>query len=138
MKVERPPEGGGGTGGGGYRPLPTALATHSTDDKFAFADKMRAKPTRTEAALWERVMDRQLGRPFLRQWLVLGYIVDFICPAVGLVVEVDGWDHRSSAYGRTRDRVLARAGYDVVHVPAHAVLHDIEGVIALVRERMYR
>jgi very-short-patch-repair endonuclease len=107
------------------------------EQKLGRANAMRDRPTKTEARLWDRLRDRQLGRPFLPQWLMHGYIVDFYCPATAVVVEVDGWDHLNTASGRQRDRVLKRSGYTVLHVPAHAVLHDLDGVVAVIRSAMY-
>jgi very-short-patch-repair endonuclease len=53
--------------------------------------------------------------------------------AVTLVVEVDGGYHggRGGADAR-RDRVLARAGWRVVRVPAALVARDLDAAVGLI------
>lgn len=76
--------------------------------KLGFARSMAARPTPSEAALWERLKAGRLGVGFLFQELVLGHIADFYCPAAKLVVEVDGPIH-SSPDQRARDSIKDRA-----------------------------
>lgn len=88
--------------------------------KLGYARRMAAKPTPSEAALWERLKERRLGVGFLFQEFVLGYIADFYCPAAKLVVEIDGPIH-SSPERRARDSVKDRAlrwrGLHVLRLP---------------------
>jgi very-short-patch-repair endonuclease len=57
---------------------------------------MRAFPTRSEALLWQALRGHQLGVRFRRQVVLHTFIVDFLAPSVGLVVEVDGGATRRS------------------------------------------
>jgi very-short-patch-repair endonuclease len=41
------------------------------------------------------------------------YIVDFVCPAKRLIVEVDGGQHAESAYDEARDAWLIAQGFRV-------------------------
>jgi very-short-patch-repair endonuclease len=62
------------------------------------------------------------------------FIADFVAPAVGLVVEVDGEYHsRRRRADAARDRKLARLGYRVVRIDAELVLRDVAGAVALIR-----
>ncbi len=83
---------------------------------------MRHQPTESEAKLWEALRGGQLGVTFKRQVPIGEFIVDFLAPAVKLVVEVDGGAHvaRGAADAR-RDRKLAFLGYRVVRVEAEIV-----------------
>jgi len=99
------------------------------------ARRMLHAPTPSEEALWLALRDGALGVAFKRQ-VVLGgrSIVDFFAPSVGLVVEVDGGVHRSSAAAdRRRDERLRRRGYRVVRVAASLVLRDVEAALAVVQ-----
>lgn len=89
------------------------------------AHAMRHQPTESEAKLWEALCGGQLGVSFKRQVRIGSFIVDFLAPAVKLVVEVDGSSHggRIVADAR-RDRKLARLGYRVVRIEARVVLKD--------------
>ena len=58
------------------------------------ARQMRKDHTRAEAAAWELLRDRRtLGLKFRRQVPIDRYIVDFYCPEIRLIVEVDGGVH---------------------------------------------
>jgi very-short-patch-repair endonuclease len=99
------------------------------------ARDMRHFAQEPERRLWRELAGGKLGVAFRRQ-VVLGnrYIADFVAPAVRLVVEVDGGIHaRHRAADVRRDRDLARLGYHLLRVPAHAVMADLAAAVALVR-----
>jgi very-short-patch-repair endonuclease len=62
----------------------------------AFAKEQRSTMPRAEALLWEQVRAGRLnGHKFKRQVPITPYIVDFLCIAARLVVELDGPPHES-------------------------------------------
>ena len=91
------------------------------------AHVMRHQPTPSEAKLWDAIRGGQLGVSFKRQVTIGQFIVDFLAPAVKVVVEVDGGSHvgRGDADAR-RDRKLARLGYRVVRVESNLVLTQLQ------------
>lgn len=91
---------------------------------------MRHNPTETEGMLWRCLAGKKLGIAFRRQVRVGEFIVDFLAPAVKLVVEVDGGYHaeRAAADAR-REWVLERLGYRVVRVSAEVVRGNIGEVV---------
>jgi len=101
------------------------------------AHAMRHQPTPSEAKLWEALRGGQLGVAFKRQVSIGGFIVDFLAPAVKLVVEVDGGSHigRGAADAR-RDRKLARLGYRVVRVEANVVVTSLPLAVEVVRQAL--
>ncbi len=101
------------------------------------AHAMRHQPTESEAKLWEALRGGKLGVKFKRQVRIGGFIVDFLVPAVKLVVEVDGGSHRGrEAADERRDRELARLGYRVVRVEAEAVIRNLSVVSDQVRRAL--
>ena len=81
----------------------------------AHAHRLRQAPTESEARLWRALRASQLGVPFRRQVVLLGFIVDFFAPSERLVVEVDGGYHvQRRRADQSRDRKLLRAGYRVL------------------------
>ncbi len=57
---------------------------------------LRRRATEAEAILWDALRSRRLGGyKFRRQHSLAAFIVDFYCPSVRLVVEVDGGIHRA-------------------------------------------
>ena len=85
--------------------------------------------------MWSALKARQQGVSFRRQVPVGGsFIADFLAPAIGLIVEVDGGYHtRRRCADASRDHKLRRLGYRVVRVSAWLVLHDLPAAVALVR-----
>jgi very-short-patch-repair endonuclease len=101
------------------------------------AHRLRQAPTDSEARLWRALRSSQLGVAFRRQVPLLGFIVDFLAPAIRLVVEVDGGYHvrRKSADAR-RDRKFARAGYRVLRLQAEIVTLDLPAALVAVRRTL--
>ena len=106
----------------------------------ARAQDMRLYPPEAERRLWEVLRARRLGGVELRRQVVVGQrIVDFLAPAVRLVVEVDGLIHaRRRRSDERRDRDLARLGYHVLRIEAAVVMRNLPAAVALVREALER
>ena len=98
------------------------------------AQFMRHNPTDTERALWFQLSGKKLGVAFKRQVVVDRFVVDYLAPAVHLIVEVDGGYHsqRVAADAR-RDRVLQRMGYRVLRLDAGLVRCNLVEAVGRVR-----
>ena len=96
----------------------------------AHAHRMRVAPSEPERVLWLALRASQLGVPFRRQVVLLGYIVDFFAPSKRLVVEVDGAHHscQRGADAR-RDRALTAAGFRVLRLPASLVTSNLAAAL---------
>jgi very-short-patch-repair endonuclease len=57
------------------------------------AKNLRKAGNLAEVLLWKELKGKQLGYQFLRQRPIDKYIVDFYCPALNLVIEIDGVSH---------------------------------------------
>ena len=102
-----------------------------SQEKRELAYTMRRNMTPTEATLWQRLRAGRLrGLHFRRQQIIDGFIADFYCHAVGLVVEVDGPVHEETReYDAERDRILATRGLKLLRIPNDRVLNDIQAVL---------
>ena len=100
--------------------------------KVQRARDLRRHMTPEEDRLWQALRANRLGGfHFRRQQVIDGFIVDFYCHAVGLVVELDGGVHRQQAdYDAERDRVLAARGLRVVRISNEDARQDLDGVLA--------
>jgi very-short-patch-repair endonuclease len=95
---------------------------------------MRSALTLSEARLWSRLRARQLGVQFRRQVVVGRFVVDFLAPAAGLAVEVDGGYHASRRRAdEQRDRKLRRLGYRLLRLPSTLVMRDLDTAVDRVR-----
>ncbi|HNW71922.1 MAG TPA: endonuclease domain-containing protein [Candidatus Paceibacterota bacterium] len=57
--------------------------------------ELRRKQTKQEGLLWKSIRNRNLGVKFRRQYSIGGYILDFYCPEIKLVIEIDGSGHNA-------------------------------------------
>lgn len=99
------------------------------------ARQNRAAPTPAERTIWFQLLrKRQLaGYKFLRQKTIHGYIADFYCAELQLVVEIDGACHQAQAeYDYERNRILNAHGLTVLRFSNELVLGEIE----VVRQRL--
>ena len=80
--------------------------------------ELRKNMTDAERLLWERVRNNQIeGERFFRQYSVGPYIIDFYCPKLRLVIELDGGQHSeedSKEYDEGRTRYLNGQGMEVL------------------------
>ncbi|MEK9212886.1 endonuclease domain-containing protein [Sphingomonas sp. 2378] len=107
------------------------MSATDLDRLSGHARTMRREPTEPEKRLWAHLSRSQLGGfKFRRQSVMGGFIVDFSCPATGLIVEVDGETHADAQRDNRRDAALAELGFRVVHISNADVMHNIEGVLA--------
>jgi very-short-patch-repair endonuclease len=103
-------------------------------DKAILLDRarhMRSAPTDAESALWRHLRAGRLqGHKFKRQQPIGPYIVDFVCFAKKLVVELDGGQHADQqAYDEARTRWLRREGFQVLRCWNDDVLQRRELVL---------
>ncbi|WP_433852823.1 endonuclease domain-containing protein [Stenotrophomonas nitritireducens] len=98
------------------------------------ARQLRNNATDAERHLWRYLRNRHLGgHRFRRQMPMVGYVADFACPSLKLVIELDGGQHlQNSGYDKVRTAMLESLGYrvlrywnDDVLMRTMAVLEDI-------------
>ncbi|HAZ16701.1 MAG: hypothetical protein A3H59_03670 [Candidatus Jacksonbacteria bacterium RIFCSPLOWO2_02_FULL_43_9] len=95
-----------------------------------FAQNLRKNGSKAELVLWNKLKTNQLGYDFHRQKPILGYIVDFYMPELGLVIEVDGISHVYKAEDDVnRDADLIRLGLTVLRFSDNEILNNTEGVV---------
>lgn len=71
----------------------------------------------SEVLFWNKIKNKQLlGLDFERQKIIGNYIVDFFCPELGIVVEIDGESHNfKGEYDVKREEYLIGHGLEVLH-----------------------
>jgi very-short-patch-repair endonuclease len=98
------------------------------------ARELRNNPTEAERILWMWLSGDRLGVRFRRQYVMLGYILDFYCSKANLAVEVDGGCHAGKGeYDERRTTHLEEAGVLVVRFSNEEVLGQLDSVVALIR-----
>lgn len=93
------------------------------------AKSMRSAPTEAEHRLWQIVRAHRFNRyKFKRQVLIDHYIVDFLCSARRLIVELDGGQHAENAGDERRDAYLKAQGFHVIRIWNNELFTNEEGV----------
>ncbi len=92
---------------------------------------LRNNMTLAEVLLWNKLKGKQLfGYDFDRQKPALGFIVDFYCEQLKLIIEVDGFTHDyKMEYDKQRQSQLESLGLTVLRFQYFEVKKDIENVI---------
>jgi very-short-patch-repair endonuclease len=100
-----------------------------------FARDNRREPSEYEARIWHHLRVSRLGGfKFRRQAVIEPYICDFLCPLVGLVVEIDGDTHDIDR-DRDRDFDLAHQGFVVLRFSNADVRDNLDGVLAVILDK---
>jgi very-short-patch-repair endonuclease len=81
------------------------------------ARELRKNSTKGEIKFWSELLrKKKTGYQFYRQKILYHYIVDFYCPKLRLVIEIDGTSHdNKKEYDEHRDRILGTYGLKVLH-----------------------
>lgn len=107
----------------------------------ALARENRKNPAKAESKMWNDVlsMRRFSEFKFLRQKPLAGYIVDFYCSELRLVIEIDGDSHADTIeYDAERTLMLNALGLTVIRYTNDEVLSNIEGVFENLIRRVWR
>jgi very-short-patch-repair endonuclease len=105
-----------------------------------YSQELRKNMTDAERLLWSKMRNKQLkGLLFYRQRIIGNYIVDFYCPRVNLVIEIDGGQHYNDEgikEDRIRDDYLRTQGYKVLRFSDKEVFENLKGVVERIYENL--
>jgi very-short-patch-repair endonuclease len=94
------------------------------------ARKLRRNETEAEKKLWQALRARQfLGLKFRRQSPVAGFVADFLCEELRIIVEADGGQHAENTADKERTDRLHAAGYHVIRYWNRDIMNNLEGVL---------
>lgn len=108
---------------------------------FGLSRALRTNSTLAEAVLWKYLQNKNaFGYRFRRQKVIGKYIVDFYCPRLGLVIEIDGSSHDLKAeYDEQRDKYLESLGLTILHLDNVDVLRHLgKGMDAIEAYMLYK
>ncbi len=103
-----------------YKPYLKPLARH-----------LRKNATLSEVLLWNKLKNRALlDYKFRRQTPILNYIVDFYCPELKLVIEIDGTTHdQKIEYDIERQKKIEELDVFILRFQDSEVKKDIENIM---------
>lgn len=91
---------------------------------------MRKEPTPEENKMWHILLKKFKPR-FFRQRIIGNYIVDFYCPKLKLIIEIDGVQHylpETQNYENKRTEFLEKSGYKILRFTNHDINKKIRNV----------
>ena len=111
--------------------MPRILRSHP--ETLGLKRRLGSEMTPAEIRLWSRLRGRQMKLlKFRRQHGIGPYIVDFYCPDLSLVIEVDGDVHADEnriTRDKERESYLASLGIHVIRYSNNDILKNIDGVL---------
>jgi very-short-patch-repair endonuclease len=119
------------------------VSSHSPARKIALrarAREFRRVMTPAETMLWKHLRAHQFADLHIRRQQVIGgFIADFSCHAVRLIIEVDGKIHETTIERDTeRDHILAEHGWHVVRFSNERVLTNLDACLIEIRAAVDR
>jgi very-short-patch-repair endonuclease len=99
------------------------------------ARELRKAGNLSEVLLWNELKQKKmLGFDFTRQQIIGNYIVDFHCPKLNLVIEIDGESHNYKVeYDEERDKFLQSLGLTVLHFNDLDIKHRLSEVLESIK-----
>ena len=99
----------------------------ASERNIKFARKLRKDMSLPEVLLWRELKGKPLGVRFRRQFPVRGYIADFACLEVRLLIEIDGIAHDMGDRPERddqRDILLKADGWQIIRITAQRLLAE--------------
>jgi very-short-patch-repair endonuclease len=108
-------------------------------DDLSFRRRLRRKQTHSEKLLWQQLRNRALTHLKFRRQVSFGkYVVDFYCPELKLVIELDGNAHDGrKKYDETRDLHLRCIGLHVMRFKNDVLYEEPELIHRAILDYFY-
>ena len=101
------------------------------------AKKMRNNPTEAESLLWQYLRRNGLKEHFRQQHPICGYIPDFVCLRLRLIIEIDGGYHsegEQQEQDKIRQDYLEKEGFSFLRFTNEEVLYDTDETIGIIKD----
>jgi len=105
---------------------------HNNRNQKLRRKNLRNNMTKAEIILWSKLKGKQLGYKFRRQHGIGKYIVDFYCPELKLIIEVDGDTHgfyNQIVKDKERQIFLENLGFAIYRYTNNDIINNLDGVL---------
>lgn len=116
--------------------IDSKMRVHYNPRLKELARTLRNNSTLSEVLLWNHLKGKQMrGYDFHRQKPIDNYIVDFFCPRLRLIIEIDGQSHAfKGKKDEKRKNRLGLLGFYILRFDDLDVKKNMEGVLAAIEE----
>ena len=120
------------------KPRNIIIGQNLSPEKIKRAKELRQNMTPAEKILWQKLRAKRFkGLKFRRQQIIEGFIVDFYCHSLGLVIEIDGEIHdKQKKYDREREKILLAKDLCVLRFSNQQVIENISLVLESIAEKV--
>lgn len=108
------------------------IKIHNIKSQKQTRKNLRNNMTKAEIILWSKLKGKQLGYKFRRQHGIGNYVVDFYCPKLKLIIEIDGDVHAYNSQiikDKERQNYLESLGLKVLRYANNDIKNNISGVL---------
>ena len=113
---------------------------HYNKNLKQFAQELRTQSvSKAEKKIWKSILSKeQLGERFIRQRPIHNFILDFFCPKLGIIIEIDENPHLNKGeYDFYREEKLKSLGYEIIRFSEGEVLNQLDEVTDKIRHVIY-
>ena len=120
------------------KPRNIIIGQKVSPEKIKRAKELRQNMTPVEKITWQHLRAKRFNNlKFRRQQIIEGFIVDFYCHSLGLVIEVDGKVHdKQIEYDRDRDKILLAKNLHILRFTNKQVIENIKAVLNTIAEKI--
>ena len=101
---------------------------------------LRNNATKAERMLWEELKNNRIGFKFRRQHGIKGYIVDFYCPKLKLIVELDGMVHdfrKQRERDYLKEKELEKLNFKIIRYNNFDIIENIDEIMTNLKNICY-
>ncbi len=106
-----------------------------------FARELRTESvSKAEKRIWKAILSKKQldGCRFLRQRPIDNFIVDFFCPELALIIEIDGNSHfHKPEYDFYRQEKLKALGFEIIRFTEGEVIQNLGAVYVQLTHIVY-
>ncbi len=113
------------------------MKVHNSKKLLERRKSLREFSTAEEEILWNELRNNKLGARFRRQHSIGGYILDFYCFKVRLIIELDGRSHDfQKEYDANRDKFFKELKYETLRIKNSEIKVNLKNVIAKIKNTL--
>ena len=102
---------------------------YNTQKNVSIRRQLRKEMPIGESRMWILLKNRNLWYKFRRQYGIGPFVVDFCCPEIKLVIEVDGITHEDKnviQYDQKRQKYLESKNFTVIRFSSAETFSDMQ------------